>query len=88
MGSGRGDVLRASEFVAAARSDGISMRVAAPYTAAGSALEKVPDAEEAVGSFKRIVREWPDATARAAIVAVAVSLFCLTWAHWNMFERH
>jgi hypothetical protein len=31
----------------------------------------------------RLIRERPDAAARAAIVAVACTLFWLTWAHWG-----
>ncbi len=81
MRSGGGDGLRTSKSAAAAQSGSMSMRAAAAYTDAGSALEKVTDIEGAFDSFKRIVREWPDAAARATIVAVAVSLFCLTWAH-------
>jgi hypothetical protein len=34
----------------------------------------------------RIGREWPDATARAVIVAVALGLFWLTWAHWGSIQ--
>ena len=34
----------------------------------------------------RLVREWPDAVARATIVAVALALFWLTWAHWGSIQ--
>ncbi|HLK87640.1 MAG TPA: hypothetical protein VKT27_14135 [Candidatus Binataceae bacterium] len=83
MRSGGGDGLRTSKSAAAAQSGSMSMRAAAAYTDAGSALEKITDTEGAFDSFKRIVREWPDAAARATTVAVAVLLFCLTWAHWG-----
>src|SRR5712672_2103432 len=33
-----------------------------------------------------ILRDWPDAAARAAIVAVACILFWLTWAHWGSIQ--
>src|SRR5208282_2351240 len=33
--------------------------------------------------FLLVLRQWPDAAARTAIIAVALVLACLTWAHWG-----
>ena len=43
-------------------------------------------AAAAPNALARIRREWPDAAARAAIVAVACTLFWLTWAHWGSIQ--
>jgi hypothetical protein len=43
-------------------------------------------AAAAPNPLARILREWPDAAARAAIVAVAFTLFWLTWAHWGSIQ--
>ena len=53
--------------------------------ASAAAISPTPasGADDAQNLFTRIVREWPDATARAAIVALACGLFWLTWAHWG-----
>jgi hypothetical protein len=40
----------------------------------------------APNALTRILREWPDAAARAAIVALACILFWLTWAHWGSIQ--
>lgn len=40
----------------------------------------------APNALARILRDWPDAAARAAIVAVACTLFWLTWAHWGSIQ--
>jgi hypothetical protein len=50
---------------------------------AGSILRRIFCSERTPGFFTQIVREWPDAAARAAIAAVALFLFWLTWAHWG-----
>lgn len=36
--------------------------------------------------LERLLREWPDAAARTAIVTVACTLFWLTWAHWGSIQ--
>ncbi len=43
-------------------------------------------AGDAPNLLSRIVRESPDAVARAAIVAAAGTLFWLTWARWGDFQ--
>ena len=40
-------------------------------------------AATAPNAIARILREWPNVAARTAIVAVACTLFWLTWAHWG-----
>ena len=45
-----------------------------------------PGAAAAPNALTRILREWPDTAARAAIVAVACTLFWLTWAHWGSIQ--
>ena len=37
-------------------------------------------------TLTRLLHDWPDATAIATIVAVACTLFWLTWAHWGSIE--
>lgn len=41
---------------------------------------------DAPNLLTRILHEWPDAVARATIVAVALALFWLTWAHWGSIQ--
>lgn len=55
-----------------------------------SAIEVLPISETVIdippNLPAQIMREWPDAAARAAIVAVACTLFWLTWAHWGSIQ--
>ena len=55
-------------------------------SAAGGSPIPEFEAGDAPNLFKRILREWPDAVARATIVAVALALFWLTWAHWGSIQ--
>src|SRR5579872_3263818 len=41
------------------------------------------EAEEASASDLALLHRWPDAAARSTIVAVAIILAWLTWAHWG-----
>jgi Dolichyl-phosphate-mannose-protein mannosyltransferase len=53
--------------------------------AAGSPISESPPGA-APNLLARLVREWPDAVARATIVTVALALFWLTWAHWGSIQ--
>lgn len=52
------------------------------------ALQASDESDDAAApnALALILREWPDAAARAAIVAVACTLFWLTWAHWGSIQ--
>jgi hypothetical protein len=42
-----------------------------------------PPGEPRLDFTLRVIHDWPDAVARATIIAVALFLFWLTWAHWG-----